>query len=73
MANLTMLITSSIKGSGYGSLLMATFNFLKLTQTFSLPFFLSTITIGDNWVASSTCLMKHVVNILSMSCLIMDA
>jgi hypothetical protein len=34
--------------------LVALFNFLKSTQIFSLPFFLSTIAIGDKHVASST-------------------
>jgi hypothetical protein len=41
--------TSFIKGSGNGSFFVATFHFFEI---FSLPFFLGTITIGDNHVAS---------------------
>ncbi len=61
------LITSSIKGNGYGSFLVAALSFLKSTQILSFPFFLSTTTIGDNQVASSTSLIKHVAGNLLIS------
>jgi hypothetical protein len=53
-----MLITSSIKGNGYGSFLVVTLSFLKSTQILSFLFFLGTTTIGDSQVASSTSLIK---------------
>jgi ABC-type uncharacterized transport system permease subunit len=49
----TMFSTSFIKGNGYGSFFVATIHFLKPIQILILPFFLGTITIGDNHVASS--------------------
>ncbi len=45
------------------------FNFLKSTQIFNFPFFLSIAIIGDNHVASSTSWMNIIVNSLSISCL----
>jgi hypothetical protein len=38
-----------------------------------LPFFLGTITMGDNHVASSTNLMNPIANNLSIFCLIVVA
>ncbi len=66
-----MLITSSVKGNGYGSFLVATLSFLKSTQILSFPFFLSIITTGDSQVASSIGVIKHVASNLIISCLIM--
>jgi hypothetical protein len=43
---------SYVKGNGYGFFFVATFSFLKSIQIYNLPFFLSTITMGDNHVAS---------------------
>jgi len=39
-----------MKGSGYGSLFVAAFSFLKSIQIFNLPFFLGTTTMGDDHV-----------------------
>jgi len=61
--------TSFVKGNGYGSLFVATFNFLKFIQIINLPFFLGTTTMGDNHVASSIDLMNPYVNNLFISCL----
>jgi len=66
-----MLITSFVKGNGYGSSLIATLNFLKYTQIMNFPFFLGTTTIGDSQVASLTSLIKLVAINLSISCLTM--
>ncbi len=49
-----MFRISSVKGNGYGSFFVATFSFLKSIQIFSSPFFLGTITMGDNNVTSYT-------------------
>ncbi len=68
-----MFNTSFVKGNGYGSFFVATFSFLKSIQIFSLPFFLGTITMGDNHVASSTNLMNPIANNLSIFCLIVVA
>jgi len=62
--------TSFVKGNGYGSFFVATFNFLKSMQIFSLPFFLGITTMGDNHVTSSINWMNPTVNNLSISCLI---
>ncbi len=43
------------------------FNFMKSIHIFSLLFFLSTITISDNHVASSTYSMNPIANTLSIS------
>jgi hypothetical protein len=67
------VITSSVKGNGYGSFLIATLSFLKLTQILSFPFFLSTTTIGDSQVASSIGLIKLATSNLSISSLTMVA
>jgi hypothetical protein len=60
-----MLITSSIKGNGYGSFLIVTLNFLKFTQIHNLPFFWGITTIGNNQVTASIGLIKLVENNLS--------
>jgi hypothetical protein len=52
---------------------VATFSFLKSIQIFSLPFFLGTTSMGDNYVASSTNSMNLVTNNLSTSCLTLVA
>jgi hypothetical protein len=44
--------TSSMKSNGYGSFFVATFSVLKSIQILNLPFFLGTITMGDNHVTS---------------------
>ncbi len=59
-----------MKGNGYGSFFVATFNFLKSIQILSLPFFLGTTIMSDNHVTSSTDSMNPVANNLSISCLI---
>ncbi len=46
-----VFITSFIKGNGYGSFFVVTFNFLKSIQIIKFPFFLGAITMGDNHVA----------------------
>ncbi len=46
-----VFITSFIKGNGYGSFFVVTFNFLKSIQIIKFPFFLCAITMGDNHVA----------------------
>lgn len=61
--------TSSVKGNGYGYLLVVAFRFLKSTQIMNLPFFFGTTTIGDNQVVSSMGYINHVANNLFMSCL----
>jgi hypothetical protein len=48
-----MFNTSSVKGNGYGDFFVGAFSFLKSIQIFNLPFFLGTITMGDNHIASS--------------------
>jgi hypothetical protein len=68
-----MLITSSIKGNGYGSFFVATLSFLQSTQILYFLFFLGIITTGDSQVASSTSLIKPTSSSLSISCLIMVA
>jgi hypothetical protein len=66
-----MLITSWIKGNGYGSFLVASLSFLKSTQIYNFPFVLGTTTISDNQVAFSIGLIKHIIYNLSISCLTM--
>jgi hypothetical protein len=48
-------------------------SFVKSTQIMSFSFFLSTTTIGDNQVASSTCLIKPTTSNLSISYLIITS
>jgi hypothetical protein len=62
-----MFSISSMKGKGYKSFLMVTFNFWKFTQIMNLPFFFSTMMMGDNHVAFSMGLMNLTTNNLSMS------
>ncbi len=57
--------TSYVKGNGYGSFFVVAFSFLKSIQIFSSPFFLGTITMGDNNVASST----NWINPTTITCL----
>ncbi len=68
-----MFNTLYVKDNGYGSFFVATFSFLKSIQIFSLPFFLGTTSMGDNYVASSTNSMNLVTNNLSTSCLTLVA
>jgi hypothetical protein len=68
-----MLITSLIKGNGYGSFLVTTLSFLKSTQILSFPFFLSTATMSDNKIGSSINLIKPTASNLSISYLTMVA
>ncbi len=56
-----------MKSNGYGSFFVAAFSFLKSIQILNLPFFLGTITMADNHVASSTDLMNPTTNNLSIS------
>ncbi len=58
--------TSFVKGNGYGSFFVAAFSFQKSIQILSLPFFLGTITMGDNHVASSTNWINLAANNLSI-------
>jgi hypothetical protein len=62
-----VLITSSIKGNGYGSFLVAALSFLKSTQIFNFLFFLGTIIIDDSQVAFSIGLIKLATSNLSIS------
>ncbi len=48
---------------------MIAFSFLKSIQIFYLPFFLGTITMGDNHVALFIDLMNPTVNKLFVFCL----
>jgi hypothetical protein len=63
-----MFIISLVKGKGYRSFLMTTFNFIKFNVHTNISFdiFLGTITIGDNQIAFSIGLMKLATNSLSM-------
>ncbi len=58
-----------MKGKGYKSFLMVTINFWKFTQIMNLPFFFSTMMMGDNHVTFYMNLMNPTPNNLSMSCL----
>jgi hypothetical protein len=58
-----------MKGNGYGSYFVASFYFLKSIRILNLPFFLGTIIMGDNHVASSTYSMNPIANNLSTCCL----
>ncbi len=65
-----MFSTSFMKGNGHGSFFVVAFSFLKFIQILDLPFFLGTITMGDNYVAYSTYSMNSATNNLSISYLI---
>ncbi len=69
----TMFNISSMKGNGYGSFFVDTFGFLKSIHIFSLPFFLGTIIMSDNHVASSIDWMNPIANNLSIYFLIVVA
>jgi hypothetical protein len=56
-----------VKGKGYGSFFVATFNLQMSTHIQGLPFFFNTTTIGDNQVASSTNAINPTTNNLSKS------
>ncbi len=64
-----MFRTSFVEVNGYGSFFVVTFNFITFIQMFNFPFFLGTITMGDNRVASSIHWMNPAANNLSISCL----
>ncbi len=66
MLHSLLLCSTPMKGNGYGSFFVASFNFLKSIQIFSLPF-LGTLTMGDNHVAYFTNSMNLNVNNLSIS------
>jgi len=52
---------------------MEALNFLKSTQIMNFSFFLGITNIGDNQVASSTCLIKPTISNLSISYLIITS
>jgi hypothetical protein len=64
-----VLITSSIKGNGYGSFLVVALSFLMSTQILNFPFFPGTTIIGDSQVASSIGLIKFATSNLLIFCL----